>query len=448
MVGIAHHEATLPQLEQTAVASAERAKVQAQVLATGCAEVLVLSTCSRIELHAVLDMDPSDAQGREACRIIGKRLVAVLVDRSGPSTRPTVLIGEDAVRHLFRVAAGLDSRIIGEVEVQGQLRAATRGATAGRGEPHRLRRLVAAACAAARATTASQPALLRTGLLARRAVTRALAEHDDRQSGRALVVGAGTMGRQVFESLAASGCHVTLLSRASSARPLEQLPWRLAFADLLFVATSAGRLLLPAARVQEVIECRRERPLTIVDLSLPRNVETAVARLKGVRLLDLDDLADRACGAEPSPEAVASAEAATSAAAEAYCAEVRSRRAGPLISAMRSQIENVCLQQIRRTTRGVELPEEVLLRMASAIAGAVAHRPILLARQAAAADDVDTVASLAAAFGIDDPAKGQAGWPNRSRGIGWAPRWTVSPVPCPEGAAHGASPLVAGVVAG
>jgi glutamyl-tRNA reductase len=413
MVGVAHHDASLAQLERTAVASSERAKVQAQVLATGCAEVLVLSTCSRTELHTVLDIDLSDdTQGHEACRAIANRLVAILVDRSDLRTRPAALIGEDAVRQLFRVAAGLDSRIIGEVEVQGQLRAAARVATAARGEPHRLRRLVAAACAAARATTATEPALRRSGLLAQRAVTCALAENDDPRPGRALVVGAGTMGRQVADRLGTVGCHATLLSRTPgrapnrgpSAHPLEGLPWRLASADLVFVATSAGRLLLPAARVQAVLERRRERRLTIVDLSLPRNVDRAVAHLEGVRLLDLDDLADRACGAHPPPELVASAEAATSAAAKAYCAEVRSRRAGPLITAMRSQIEDVCLQQLRRTTRAVGLPEEALLRTASAIAGAVAHRPTLLARQAAADDDVATIASLAAAFGLNDPA--------------------------------------------
>lgn len=408
-VGIAHRDASLAQLERVAVTPPARGGLQARALAAGCAEVMVLSTCSRTELHTVLDL-PSydDAAGRRACWTIADRLVAALLGHcTDPVGRVTVAVGDDAVRHLFRVAAGLDSRIVGEVEVQAQLRSAARAAEAVEGEAHRLRRVAAAAIAAAKATADEQPRLLRRGLLAERAVSRALA--DSAGGVVAVVVGAGTMGRQVAEALTEARFDTTMLSRTSSAtvgggprvHPLEELPSRLTSADVLVVATSAGRQILSAALVQQVLEARPERPLTIVDLSLPRNVDPAVVRIVGVRLLDLDDLADRGCGIAPDPDTLAAAETATDVAAERYCAEIRSRRAGPVINALRHQVEDVCLEQIRRTAKGLALSDDVLVRMASAVAGAVAHAPTLLARQAAAVDDETTLGLLAAAFGLD-----------------------------------------------
>jgi len=421
-VGIAHHDAPLAQLERVAVTSAARARLRERALAAGCAEVLVLSTCSRVELHAVLELPvPGGSQEerdhhRAATSAVADALVALLVGSgTGPVAPATVASGDDAVRHLFRVAAGLDSRILGETEVQAQLRSAARSAAARQGEPHRLRRLVAAAVAAARETAAEQPRLLRRGLLAERSVERVLAAHPDRRPLEALVVGAGTMGRQVLAALPADRAHATLLSRTSSARaggprihPLDELPARLASADVVFVATSAGRRILCAELVRGVVAARPERPLTVVDLSLPRNVDPAVAAVPGVRLLDLDGLGDTGSGVVPDLWAMEAVEASTSGAAEDYCAMVRSRRAGATIASLRDEVEQTALAQLRRTARGLGLPEEVLAHMAHAVAGAVAHRPTVLARQAAADEDEAALALLRAAFGIGDVPAGRS----------------------------------------
>jgi len=427
-VGIAHHDAPLAQLERVAVTSAARARLRTRALAAGCAEILVLSTCSRVELHAVLDLgtdgsDHEEAGERRVTAAIADRLVSLLVEHcAGPVASATVATGDDAVRHLFRVATGLDSRIVGETEVQAQLRAAARSAAAQEGEPHRLRHLVSAAVAAARGVAAERPRLLRRGLLAERSVQRVLDAHPDRRPLEAVVVGAGTMGRQVLAALPPGRARATLLSRSSTAKaggptihPLEELPARLATADVVFVATSAGRQILRAELVSAVVAARPDRPLTVVDLSLPRNVDPAVDAVPGVRLLDLDDLGDAGSGIAPDLWALEGAEVATATAAEDYCALVRSRRAGPTISALRDGVEQAALAQLRRTAKGLGLPEDVLAHMAHAVAGAVAHRPTVLARQAAADEDDATLALLRAAFGLADaPASGAAASPEGS----------------------------------
>jgi glutamyl-tRNA reductase len=409
-VGITHDDAAIGGLERVAAAAADKDALRERALAAGCAEVMVLSTCSRIELHTVLDLPAyADAASRKASWAVADRLIGLLLgDCREPVGRATVVRGEDAVRHLFRTAAGLESRIVGEVEVQAQLRAAARAATARQGDAHRLRRVVTAALTAARETSRAHPGLLRRGLLVERAVSGALVGHPDGQPVEAVVVGAGTMGRQVLEALPAARSRATLLSRRSSAngggppvRPLGELPERLSDADVLFVATSAGRRLLSAELVLSVMQQRPGRSLTVVDLSLPRNVDPAVAAVPGVRLLNLDDLGDRGSGATPEGRAVAAATATAEAAADAYCAEMRSRRAGPLIASLRTGVEETCLEQLRRVTRGMALPEETLVRMAAAVAGAVAHAPTVLARQAAAEDDAAALALLRAAFRLD-----------------------------------------------
>lgn len=421
-VGITHEDAALAHLERVAGHVADRAVVQARALAAGCAEVMLVSTCSRIELHAVVELPDHRQAPGWACWSIADRLVSLLGGgRTGPPGRVTVAYGDDAVRHLFRVAAGLGSRIAGETEVQAQIRTAARTAAARQGEPHRLRRLATAALKAARVVAQEEPRLVRHGLLAERAAMRALADApgddpvvDPEVRGlEAVVVGAGTMGRQVVEALAAHGCRVTLLSRTTSAKrpgprvhPLAELPARLASADLVFVATSAGRRILSTEVVATVMAARAGRPLTIVDLSLPRNVDPCVADVAGVRLLDLDDLSDAGSGVVPDPRALAGAVAVSDISADAYCGDIRSRQAGPLITALRDRVERLCLEQVRRTARGLDLPEEALTRMASSAAGAVLHSPVTMARQAGAEDDHTTLAMLAAAFGVaaDQPA--------------------------------------------
>ncbi|MDQ4085659.1 MAG: hypothetical protein M3165_07565, partial [Actinomycetota bacterium] len=249
------------------------------------------------------------------------------------------------------------------------------------------------------------------------AVDRAIDGFRAPAPAEAVVVGAGTMGRQVMAALSARRATASLLSRTSSAthhsgpkiHPLQELPSRLESADMVFVATSAGRRILPAELVRAVVRRRPGRPLTIVDLSLPRNVDPAVLAVPGVRLLDLDALSDAGCGVVPDVWAFEAVEAVVITAAEDHCADIRSRRAGPTISALRASVEHAALEQIRRTSRGLDLPEEVMLRMASAVAGAVAHTPTVLAREAAAAEDADTLSLLRSAFGLDEPRPSRSG---------------------------------------
>ncbi len=408
MVGISHRLADLARLERAAVKAGAREALQHDALRLGCAEALVLSTCSRTELYVVLE-DTADVS--EPCtRQVAEHLLRLLL---GPCSAAdleriaSVRAGDDVVFHLCRVAAGLDSRVVGEVEIQAQLRSAARAATATSCEPHRLRGLVAAALSGAQSVPHQHDSSDRRGLLARLAVARGVAGVPWGRQVDAIVVGAGTMGRQVMEFLPVDGCRSALLSRTSVTGPsggptvygLEELPARLESADVVFVATSAGRRLLNADLVATAMSQRADRGLVIVDLSVPRNVDPDVACVPGVTLLDLDDLADRRERTSAlDGRHLAAVEAAAQSAAERYLAGLRSREAGPLISALRERIEELCLAQLRRTAAGQPASDEHLVRMASAVAGAVAHPPTMLMREAAAQGDTELLDQVARAF--------------------------------------------------
>lgn len=410
VAGVSHHTATLGELERVAMNHDDQRRARRRALALGCTEALVVSTCSRTEL--LVAVDPAPTAG--APDGLSAALVGLLVGRGkGAGDLAYVHTGEAAVAHVFRVAAGLESRVAGELEIQQQLRSASRNAVAAHGEPHRLRSLVSAALTAARGKRGDdhddRPGRSRRGLLAHRAVARGLAEATPCSTLEVVVLGSGTMGRQVVAALPERGVRRSVLGRRPGAaaagtevRPLAELPSWLAAADVVFVATSAGHALVGSDLVRMAMEGRADRRLVLVDLSVPRNVAGAVAGIPDVMLLDLDDLGDVADGATALTGAELDAvEEATSTAVAAYLAELRSREAGPAIRALREHLREVCLHQLRRTAQGGLLDDETLDRMASAVAGAVAHGPTTLLRGAAALGDDAALCQVARAFRIE-----------------------------------------------
>lgn len=410
VAGISHHAATLGELERFTVDHDGQRRARRRALALGCTEALVISTCSRTEL--LVAVDPVPAAGAAGARDgLSAALAGLLVGRSeGARDLVYVHTGEAAVAHVFRVAAGLESRVAGELEIQQQLRSASRSAVAAHGDHHRLRSLVSAALAAARGQQGGDHAGgSRHGLLARRAVARGLVEATSRSTLEVVVLGSGTMGRQVVSALPERGVRRSVLGRTpgtaaagTEVRPISELPLWLAAADVVFVATSAGRALVGSDLVRTAVRGRPDRRLVLVDLSVPRNVAPAVAGIPGVMLLDLDDLGDVADGSAALTGAeLGAVEDATDTAVSAYLAELRSRAAGPAIRALREQLREVCLHQLRRTAPGATLDEGTLDRMASAVAGAMAHGPTTLLRGAAAQGDDAALCRVARAFRIE-----------------------------------------------
>jgi len=290
-LAIHHRNTPLPLLERVALTPARRDALYARLRTHGI-EAVVLSTCHRSELYYRAHSAGDDARA--------EALWTAPIARA--NLRPALLSGRDAAHHLFRVAAGLESLVLGETEVLGQLRGALEAATqAGSAGPLLVRAFHAALRCGGRAR--SETGIGAGALSIASAAARLLAtKSGDLSTLTVLVLGAGTTGVKVARHLSAQGVgRLVLLNRtAERARlaaeelevetaELSELPRLLAHADAVVAAAQVERPLIDPAMLGA--HARRARtPLTLVDLSLPRAVDPACAELSGVRVLNLADL--------------------------------------------------------------------------------------------------------------------------------------------------------------
>ena len=289
-LAIHHRNTPLPLLERVALTPARRDALHARLRTHGI-EAVVLSTCHRSELYYCARAAGDDARAEALWRAPVARA----------NLRPALLPGREAAHHLFRVAAGLESLVLGETEVLGQLRGALEAATqAGSAGPLLARAFHAALRCGGRAR--SETGIGAGALSIASAAARLLAtESGDLSTLTVLVLGAGATGVKVARHLSAQGVgRLVLLNRtAERARlaaeeldvetaELGELPRLLAHADAVVAAAQVERPLIAPAMVAHARRARA--PLTLVDLSLPRAVDPACAELSGVRVLNLADL--------------------------------------------------------------------------------------------------------------------------------------------------------------
>lgn len=283
-VGLSHRDADVAVRESVYVDRAARSELRELLAAAG--EVVVLSTCNRTELYIAAGDHETAAAA----------LLARLPDGRGKADAARAVVtrsGFDVPRHLFRVAAGLESVVPGEPEILGQVRAAWLEAQEAGTSGPLLNALFQRAVESGRRVRAETQ-------LARRpaSVASAAVELADRAAGglagkHVLVLGAGAMARAVVSSLRRRRpAVVTIVARNAAAAegldacvaPFRKLRQLLAEADVVVAATSAQHWVIEAASLG------RARRLAIIDLGVPRNVDPAVADLDFCRLYDVDDL--------------------------------------------------------------------------------------------------------------------------------------------------------------
>lgn len=298
VVGISHHLASVEERERFALTPADVASLLQGQQEAGRSSLL-LSTCNRCELYwsGDEDLEPWFRQ----------------VAKGGGAASSPWLFRHDglaAVRHLFMVTAGLDSQILGETEILGQVRRAYDTARAA-GTTTRDMDLILSAALAAGRRVRCETFLGRHPASVSSAAVDLIAERWGEIGSREVVVlGAGEAAEGVLRALHELGAsRVTLLNRrpvraqvlaeawGATSGPWEELSQKLESADLLLVATGGSRPVVSAAQISQVAASRPERELFVMDLSVPRNVDPAARGMPGVHLFDLDDLQRLCCPA-------------------------------------------------------------------------------------------------------------------------------------------------------
>lgn len=281
--------------EESVVALLERLRGTSSI-----SESALLHTCTRLEVYALVD----DVEGAE------EAVVELLA--GGDADRRTeilehsyALTGDAAARHLFRVAAGLDSIVLGEPQILGQVRDAARLAGSVGATGPILRRLFATAVRAGKRTRSETGLARGPTSLAAAGVRLALQASDDFPSQTVLVVGAGETARLTARHVAKRGPGRLVIANRSAAparqladelgaetASLEEIGALAAEATVIVTAVSANRPVLRADQLAAAMRARPDRPLVVVDLGRPRNVEAPQPPIPNLAVHDLDGLAE------------------------------------------------------------------------------------------------------------------------------------------------------------
>jgi glutamyl-tRNA reductase len=359
LVGISHKTAPVELRERLdfQVRGIDRA-LQALAARGSTREAVVLSTCNRAEVYVACD----DVTTTLADLV---SFVSEFNAIDQPAVAPHVYDVADleAARHLFRVAAGLDSLVVGEPQVFGQVKEAHTIA----GEVHTvgpvLNRLFHSSFVVGKRVRTETGLGSGSVSISYAAVALARKIFGDLGGRTVVVVGAGEMGKLTARHMKTQGVHhVTIVSRTmahaartadaiggATAAPWEDLDEVLGASDIVITATGAAAPVLTKARIEAIMRPRRNRPLFIIDIALPRDVEAAAGELEQVFLYNIDDLQAtvRENLARRASE-VAHAEAIVTEELEKFGAWLRSRGAIPTVVALRQKFENIRRAELER----------------------------------------------------------------------------------------------------
>jgi glutamyl-tRNA reductase len=387
------------------------------------AEAAIISTCNRVELYVACD-------DVEAARAGIERFVSDFHGVPAADLAPHLYskLGQEAIRHLLRVAAGLDSLVVGEPQVLGQVKDAYNVAARVGSTGLLLNKLFQSAFAAGKRVR-SETALSEGAVsVSYAAVALARKIFGDLKGRTVLVIGAGEMGKLTAIHMRAQGIQrLVIMSRTSkhaeslaatiggSAMPWEALSTALAEADILITATGSSAPIVSRALVAQTMKARRQRPLFIIDIAVPRDVEAGAADLEEVFLYNIDDLQTvvQENISRRATEALR-AERIVSEEVSRFTAWLNSRGAVPTVVALRQRFEAVRQSELRRLEPKLSaLPPEARARVDEITRLIVEKLLINPTEQLKSISDADTVAAYSDAlnrlFNLSADGANQAG---------------------------------------
>src|SRR5665811_2377111 len=415
-LGISHKTAPLELRERLSLTEGRAAGALRELTAgEGIHEAAAISTCNRTELYLVV----SDAVEAESTAL-------GVLTRQG-EIRPTELLGHlyslravEAAGHLFRVTAGLDSMVVGEAEIQGQVKRAYELALVEGATGPILNRLFRGALAAGgrvREETSIGERNVSVPSVAVELARRALGELAER---RVLVVGAGETAELVARALVSRGAAGVFVANRHYDRAIglaqrfrgeavrfEELPEQLEAADIVVSATNSPHHIVERDGLEHVMAARDGRPLLLVDIAVPRDIEPECREVGGVSLHDIDDvqqIAERNAGGREAE--ARRAEPILAAELDRFERWLASLAVVPTISSLRERADEVVARVLAENDgRWEDLGEadrERLDAMAKAIASRLLHEPTLRMKRSAGSDDAYLyVSALRELFGLD-----------------------------------------------
>ena len=387
VVGLSHRTAPVEVREHLAVAPDRLEQELREIAAIGpLDEALLISTCNRVELYAT-SANPIEAS-QIATDALAKRLpenatAAVLYQQRGI----------DVVRHVFRVASSLDSLVVGEPQILGQVKEAFDAARGAGTMGTLLGRCFTQAFATAKRVRNETGIAEGTVSVSSIACELAKKIFGNLEGRRTLLIGAGEMGESAARSLLQTGTNLHVINRSEErahtlvescggrAVPYERLSMELADADVVIASTASPKFILTPELMKSVVRTRRHRPLFIIDIAVPRDVDPRVGSMDNVFVYDVDDLQQVAeKNLAVRAREAAQAEQIVEEELEAFLSWRRSLELAPTIVALRKRFGQIADDELQRALsrlEGVSQSDRAVLEaMGRSMVNKLLHQPM------------------------------------------------------------------------
>lgn len=417
LIGLSHKTAPVAVREHFAFEPDELPPLLAR-LGSRYAGAAVLSTCNRTEIYV------ADAATVDDPRPIAALLSDLKGEPPIEGAPFSALTGEHAARHLFRVASGVESMVIGETEILGQVRAAFTAATQAGTHTPALSRLFHTAIRVGRRVREQTSIARRPVSVSSMAVDLARRGPGDLAERTVLVIGAGEAGQLTAANLSGAGAvrmivtsrtaqRTSDLASALNARPasFDRREHSIAEADIVISSTSAHDHVVDCDMVARAMATRPERPLLLIDIAVPRDIESAVRNIPNVTLYDIDELqafAERNLDLRRGE--LAAAEAIIEDDVTKFAAWLRQTAAVPTIAALQSRADAIRLAELERTLSKVILSpadRAKIEAMTAALVKKLLADPIAVLKDPAGGER--HTAAARALFGLDEVDDGAGG---------------------------------------
>jgi len=405
LIGVNHKTAPIELRERLAISRDDLPEATRALAAVpGVSECVILSTCNRVELLAAVDSPSTDLTGflHSFFRLDPALLAPHLYEHRD----------REAVQHLFRVAASLDSMVVGEPQILGQVKDAYAVARASGTVAGQLEHLLQSAFAAAKKVRCETEIGSSSVSIASVAVELARQIFGSLEGRTVLLVGAGKMSELAARHLVQQGAGTILVANRTPERarclaepfggrviPLDQLYESASQADIVISSTSAPQAIFKLEHGQAFLRRRRNQPMFFIDLAVPRDVDPAMGELEGIFVYDIDDLEQiaEAHRSERSREAT-NAEALIAAEVERFCQWRLTVNAAPAIVELQRQAEEIRQAELKRMqARLGSLSAEQIEAVEALTHGLInklLHPPMQALKQAARENDAARLESL------------------------------------------------------
>jgi glutamyl-tRNA reductase len=392
VVGLSHKTAPVEIREKLAVPESRLGEALGRLCAyPGIREGVLLSTCNRVEVYSVVD-DVEAGYGR-----IQEFLADTHLSLSSEQLTPHLYwhTGDRAITHLFRVAASLDSMIIGESQILGQLKDAFEVALGHKTTGVIMNKVVKKAISVAKRVRTETKIAETAVSVSYAAVELAKKIFSNLDEKTVLLVGAGEMAKLAARHLIAQGVrHVRITTRTpqhavdlaakfgGTPVPFEQFKAEMASADIVLVSTGAAHYIVGADDVERAVEKRGNRPMFLIDISVPRNIDPAVRHVDNAFLFDIDDLKHRV--EQNRAERLQEAEKAERMVVEEVGAIIewmKSLEVTPTIVALRNRVDDIKRAEVDKALGRLghlsQQDKELVENLASSIVNKLIHRTMV-----------------------------------------------------------------------